>query len=344
MMQNMTQIYHPDGVYLFTKNPVITKLASAFRFADGPLWHPEGYLMLSDINLDRIFQIYLNGIVHVPLYNSGGRCILYKKLSDMIASNGLEVNEEENLIFCQHGNHGISKMVKAKNILRLCSSLDGNLFNSANDIVVKSDGAIFFTDPPYGIKTQALNPSVFQSHNGLYRFFNNQLSLIVTDLKYPHGLCFSEDERHLLVSSNHPDEKKIYKYELSADGEIIHKEIFAYINADGIKMDKHNNLYAATNDGVVILSPDGEKLAHIELNDMPTNITFGGEDESLLFITTPEAVFYLAVDDCVHKENKSNLIESNKKDWDEKEKVNSYKKLTFRKNAGFIKVFISSFW
>jgi len=102
----------------------------------------------------------------------------------------------------------------------LCSSFNGKPFNSQNDIVIKSDGAIFFTDPSYGLCNQALNPAVFQHHRGVYRFFDNQLSLPGTDLKYPNGLCLSNDERYLFVSSNHPDEKIIYQYELSVYGEI----------------------------------------------------------------------------------------------------------------------------
>lgn len=342
-MSNMTQLNQHDDVQLLTDSPVLTKLASVFKLAQGPLWNPEGYLTLSDTALAKIFELYLIGVVHVPLYNSGGRCVLYKSLSELIGANDLALNNEANLTFCHYSNHIISRIKKAKNILQFCSSLDGNLFNRTNDIVVKSDGAIFFTDPPHGIKKQVLNPSIFQSHTSLYRFFDNQLSLLFTDLKYPHALCFSKDERYLFVSSNHPDEKIIYKYELSAEGEIMHKEIFAFINANGIKMDKDNNLYVATNDGVVILSPYGEKLALIKLNAMATNIAFGGDGESLLFITTPSAVFYLPVDRPLRREIKYTPVEKNKKVWIETEKVTYYMKPTVSKLLGLIKLFIYSF-
>lgn len=317
-MKNTVKIYHPEAVNLFNENTVITELSSGFKFADGPLWHPEGYLMISDLPQNRIFQLYRNGVIHVPLYNSGGMFILYTHLSEMIGSNGLALDKEQNLVFCQHGSHGIAKMDKAKNITQLCSSFNGKPFNSPYDIVLKSDGAVFFTDPPYGLKNQVLNPGIFQPHSGLYRYFDNQVSLLSTDLKYPNGLCFSKDEKYLFLSSNHPEEKIIYKYEFSAYGKIIRKNIFAYINAAGIKIDRYNNLYAATNEGVVILSPKGEKLALIELNGLTTNIAFGGNEESLLFVTTPFAVYYLQLDYNPARSIKNKPFEKNAADSSDK--------------------------
>ena len=109
-------IVHPVNVHLSNENHVGHPLAGSFKFAEGPFWHPGDYLKISDIALNRIFQIYLNGVMHVSLHNRGGMFIRYKNLSDMIGSNGLALVSENNLIFCQHGNHSIAKMDKAKNI------------------------------------------------------------------------------------------------------------------------------------------------------------------------------------------------------------------------------------
>ncbi len=292
-MKYEVKIYHPDGVALIEETAQLVELADGFKFAEGPLWHPDGYLLISDIPQNKIFRLYLNGVMHVPLYNSGGMYIVHTHLSDMIGSNGLALDRENNIILCQHGSHCIARIDRLNNITNLCCSYNGKPFNSPNDVIVKSDGAIFFTDPPYGLKDQKLNPAFFQPNGGVYRYFNNKISLLSADMDYANGLCFSKDERFLFVSSNHPDEKIIYKYELSAQNQILHKEIFAFINADGIKTDPFDNLFAATAEGIVILSPRGEKLALIMLPEMATNIAFGGENNSLLFITTPSKVYYI---------------------------------------------------
>jgi gluconolactonase len=292
-MKNNIKIFAPDRNSPFADNSVVKKLASGFKFAEGPLWHPAGYLLFSDIPANRIFSIYLNQVMHVLLHHSGGQHIIHTHLSDMIGSNGLALDKQRNLIFCQHGNHGIAKMDKKKNITQLCCSFNGKPFNSPNDLVVKSDDAIFFTDPPYGLKNQVLNPDIFQPHSGVYRFHKNSVTLLTSELTYPNGICFSPDEQYLFISSNHPDEKLILRYEISNNGNLFNKTVFATINADGIKTDRYNNLYAATKDGVIILSPHGEKTGVIELPEIPTNLTFGGHNNDMLFITTASSLYYV---------------------------------------------------
>lgn len=284
-------------------------LASGFKFCEGPAWHPDGYLLFSDTDANKIFQVYMNGVMHVLVHQSGGPCITYTHLSDKIGSNGLAFDQHKNLIFCQHGNHCIGKL-EGKNLIQLCASYNGRSFNSPNDLVLNSAGDIYFTDPPYGLKNQVLNPAVFQPHSGIYMFKHNQVVLLATDLKYPNGICFSTDEKYLFVSSNHPDEKMILRYEVAPNGVLINKIIFAEVNADGIKTDDHNNLFAATMEGVMILSPEGEKLAVIKLPQMATNLCFGGADKELLFITTPSTVHQLKL---TIQKRKSALEDKNEK-------------------------------
>lgn len=292
-MNSSIKIYHPDAISIFEENTAVNLLAEGFKFAEGPLWHPDGYLLLSDTPVNRIFAVFLNGVMNEYLHHSGGHYIVHTHLSNMIGSNGLALDKHDHIIFCQQGNHSITKMDKAKHIVPLCTSYNGKPFNSPNDVALKSNGAIFFTDPPYGLKGQVLHPRIFQPHAGIYMFYNNQVKMIDCELNYPNGLCFSTDERYLFVSSNHPDEKVIYRYELDEKGKIEDKQLFAKMNADGIKMDRFNNLFAATGEGVVLLSQDGKKIATLKLPEMATNIAFGGNRNELLFITTPSAVYYL---------------------------------------------------
>jgi len=288
-MKNI-MILHPEGGKFFGPTAALKVLASGFKFCEGPLWHPDGCLLFSDTEANKIFQVYMNGVMHVLVHQSGGPCITYTHLSDKIGSNGLAFDHLNNLIFCQHGNHSIAK-IEGKNMIHLCCSYNGRSFNSPNDLALNAAGDIYFTDPPYGLKNQALNPAVFQPHSGVYLFKHNQVVLLATDLKYPNGICFSNDEKYLFVSSNHADENVILKYEVAPNGVLINKSVFASVSADGIKTDDNNNLFAATTEGVLILSPTGEKLALIGLPQMATNLTFGGTQKELLFITTPSSIY-----------------------------------------------------
>jgi len=290
-MKEPVIFYDQQAADLFRQKPTPKRLATGFQFAEGPLWHPQGCLLFSDVKANRIFQLFLSGVIHVWCERSGSQYVCGKYLSEMIGSNGLALDTNGDLVFCQHANHSIAKMTKGKDVFKLCTSYDGRPFNSPNDLAIRSDGAIFFTDPPYGLRKEVLNPGIFQSHSGIYKFQNNQVCLLSADFNYPNGICFSKDERHLFVGSNHPDEKRIIKFTLSLKGSIMSKQIFAHMNADGIKTDIFNNLYAATDKGIVILSPEGKQLALIPLPEPATNITFGGPDQNLLFITTYHSIY-----------------------------------------------------
>jgi gluconolactonase len=290
-MKESIIFYRRDATELLGKSPLINRISNGYHFAEGPLWHPKGYLLFSDVKANKIFQVYMTGVIHVLLQQSGSQYVCSKYLSDMVGSNGLALDQNTNVIFCQHANHSIAKLDKNKNVIQLCTSYNGKPFNSPNDLVIKSDGGIYFTDPPYGLQKEVLNPDIFQPHSGVYKFQNNTVSLLATDLNYPNGICFSNDERFLFVSSNHPDEKFLYKYTLSPKGTIINKHVFAHINADGIKTDILGNVYAATNKGVVILSPEGNEIALITLPEPATNLTFGGADGNLLFATTYHSIY-----------------------------------------------------
>ena len=290
-MKETVIFYERKAANLFKQKATLKRLATGFQFAEGPLWHPKGYLLFSDVRANRIFQLFLNGVIHVLCERSGSQYVCNKYLSEMIGSNGLALDINGDLVFCQHANHSIAKLNQSKDVFKLCTSYNGKPFNSPNDLVVKSDGAIFFTDPPYGLKKEVLNPGIFQPHSGVYKFHSNEVCLLSTDFNYPNGICFSRDEKYLFVGSNHPNEKRIVKFMLSSKGSIMSKQIFAHVNADGIKTDIFDNLYAATDKGIVVFSPEGKQLALIPLAEPATNIAFGGPEHNLLFITTYHSIY-----------------------------------------------------
>ncbi len=269
----------------------IKLLATGFSHATGPVWHPGGYLLFSTSANNKIFQLFENKVMHVYLPNSGGMYISHQHLSELTGSNGLALDEELNLIFCQHGSHGIAKMDKEKNVVQLCGSYNGRPFNSPADLTIKSNGAIYFTDPSFGLKGKKLNEDIFQPFAGVYRYYNNSVSLLINDLSCPAGICFSPDEKYLYVSNNAADEPYIFRYRLTATGAIMGKQQFARINAGGIKTDKLGNLYAATGKGIVVLDENGNERINISLPERPTNIAFGGNTGKTIFITTAKSVF-----------------------------------------------------
>lgn len=290
-MKEALILYDGSAAELFRSGQGAKRLATGFQFAEGPLWHPQGCLLFSDVKANRIFQLFLSGVIHVLRERSGSQYVCTKYLSEMIGSNGLALDSEGNLVFCQHANHGIAMLNKTKDVFKLCTSYNGRPFNSPNDLVIRSDGGIYFTDPPYGLQKEVLNPAVFQPHSGIYKFHNNEVCLLNTDFDYPNGICLSQDERYLFVGSTHPREKRLMRFTLTSKGSIMSKQIFAHINADGIKTDIFDNVYAATEKGVLILSPTGKHLALIPLLEPPTNLAFGGPERDLLFITTYHSIY-----------------------------------------------------
>jgi gluconolactonase len=270
---------------------VIQQIAAGFRFTEGPVWHPDQYLLFSDTPVNKIWQLLPDRTVQVYMDKSGLSNDDVSALSDMIGSNGLAIDGEGCLIICQHGNHGLARLQKTGETTILVNQFEGHPLNSPNDLVLHSDGAIFFTDPPYGLKNQILHPSAFQTFAGIYRCKNDKLDLLCDDLRYPNGICFSPGEDYLYVSSNHPDEPYVWRFELSGAGQVKHQSILIEQNADGIIADKEGNLLLCTDRGILFVSPHGKRLALISLPEIPTNIAWGGKDGNELYITARSSIY-----------------------------------------------------
>jgi gluconolactonase len=269
----------------------VEKIATGFQFTEGPVWHPTGFLLFSDTPANVIWQLYPDGRVKYYMDNSGLIGNDTSLLSDMVGSNGLALDAYNNLVICQHGNHALAMLDRNGVISVLTSSFEGRPYNSPNDLVIRSDRSIYFTDPPYGLKEQVLRPEAFQPHAGVYCYKNGTVNLISDRLKYPNGTCFSPDESFLYISSNHPDEAQLWRYHISVTGEIKEQTIIAEQNADGIKTDHRGNLYLSTDDGILILSSQGQKLALISLPESPTNITWIKPEHTHLYITARSSIY-----------------------------------------------------
>lgn len=291
-MQDNAALTIYDDTILPLNAVKMEKVASGFQFTEGPVWHPDGYLLFSDTPANKVWRLLPDGTSSVYIADSGFTGNSTADLSDMIGSNGLAITADNELILCQHGNHAIARLDREHNLSILTGHYAGRPLNSPNDVVIRSDGSIWFTDPPYGLKDQVLHPDVFQPRGGVYRYHEGKTVLICEDLLYPNGICFSPDESRLYVSSNHADEPFLWQYDLSATGEITSRSVLIRQNADGIKTDKKGNLFLCTDEGVLIVSPEGKKIALIRLPDSPANIAFL-PDHTGFYSTARSTIYYI---------------------------------------------------
>ena len=261
-------------------------IASDIGFAEGPVWHPDGFLLFSDVLNNRILKLK-DGKLEFFMENSGLNDEPKEHHHEQIGANGLVIDNEGNLVMCQHGNHAISRLGRDGKFEILVDNYNNKPLNSPNDLCIGPEGEIIFSDPPYGLKDQELLPEIAQPHAGVYKWQNNKLELLFSELGFPNGVCFSPDYKYLFIGTNKPEEKGIRRFEY-VNGQIRNGAIFVEENADGIKTDKKGNLYLATMQGIKVVSAEGEVIRKIETPAMATNLLI---HEPFMYITTEKVVY-----------------------------------------------------
>jgi len=275
----------------------IEKLSGGFQFTEGPVWMHEGYLLFSDIPANAIMKWAPTGGVSVFMKPSGLTSGA-GPAGAFIGSNALTLDKQGRLIICRHGDRDLVRREKDGKITVLAAKYEGKRLNSPNDVVVKSDGAIYFSDPPYGLVKEDADPAKELKVNGLYRLANGKLQLISGDLTRPNGLAFSPDEKVLWVD-NSDEKKKIWmRFDVKADGTIANgKQIFDATNPtvdgnpDGMKVDSKGNLYSAGPGGVWVFSPAGKHIGNINPPEVPANLAWGDADGKTLYITARTGIY-----------------------------------------------------
>ena len=270
------------------KKPIL--LTKEVGFAEGPLWHPDGFLLFSDQEENNIKKITPHGKLDIYIENSGCNEPAPGSRPDSTGSNGL-IWLNGKLTMCRHGSHSIATYENGK-FTTLVDSFNGKRLNSPNDLIAAKDGTIYFSDPPYGIEGQELKPEERQPVAGVYSLKAGKLTLLWDGLHYPNGLCFSPDEKILYVSSNHESDEGIFKAEVKAD-EPLHFELFTATNADGILGDEEGNVYTASGDNVFKFNPAGEKIDTFEIGATTSNINWGGDSGKDLYITCYDSVWMI---------------------------------------------------
>jgi gluconolactonase len=282
---------------LLDKDAKIEVLASGFVWSEGPVWIKDSnYLLFSDVPKNTIFKWEDKEGLTVFLQPSGytGR-VFY---SNEPGSNGLFLNKKGELVACEHGDRRVSTMPLSGGGKRtLADNFEGKRFNSPNDVVQKSDGSYYFTDPPYGLPKQENDPLRETQVNGVYRVNpEGKVSLLVNDLTRPNGLAFSPDEKTLYVAQSDPEKALIMAYPVQADGLLGKGKVFFDCTEwskkglrglpDGLRVDTKGNLFATGPGGVNIFASDGTWLGRVDTGEATANCGFGGNDGSVLYLTS----------------------------------------------------------
>jgi gluconolactonase len=288
----------------------IEKIAGAQKFTEGPIYIREGFLLFSDIPQNTIFKWIPDGTVSV-FRKPSGYDGTDAPAGGLIGSNGITMDKEGRLIICEHGNRRITRVEKDGKVTVLASEYQGKKLNSPNDAVYKSDGALYFTDPPYGLPKEDEDPKKELKFNGIYRLKDGKLDLLAKELKRPNGIGFSPDEKYLYVSNSDPDRKIWMRYDVKPDGTIAKGKVFYDVTKrteeglpDGLKLDKQGNLYGSGPAGIWVFSPEGKLLGNINPPEAPANCAWGkytttadsgkiapGEDGSTLYMTARTGVY-----------------------------------------------------
>jgi len=283
----------PEPDRLLPKAAMLEKLAQGFEWTEGPVWiRQDAFLLFSDIP---------NNVIH--RWQEGKGISQFLKPSGYTGSasrggepgsNGLAVDREGRLIICQHGDRRIVRLEKGGIKKVLASEYQGKKFNSPNDLVIRSNGDIYFTDPPYGLEKLNQDPAKELDFNGVYRLTpGGQLTLLTRDMTFPNGIAFSPDERTLYVANSDPQRAVWMAFDVDQDGGIKNGRVFFDATPwvgqykglpDGMKVDRQGNLFATGPGGVNVFSPAGKHLGRINPGEATANCGWG-DDGSTLYIT-----------------------------------------------------------
>jgi gluconolactonase len=279
-------------------NPKIVKLAEGFKFTEGPIWVRDGaYLLFSDPNSNIIYKYTKDGQLSVfrqPSGYDGADIAEYGQPG----SNGLTLDKQGRLTINEHGNHRVTRLEKNGQLVVLADRYEGKRLNSPNDLVYKSDGALYFTDPPFGLPKFFDDPRKELPFSGVFRIADGKLQLVSKDLKGPNGLAFSLDEKYFYLSDWDEQKKVVMRYEVKADGTLATGEVFFDMTSapgddalDGVKVDQQGNLYVSGPGGLWVLSSAGKHLGTISAPKHVHNMAWGDEDGKTLYLCGRSALY-----------------------------------------------------
>ena len=299
-----TEIIRADPALdaIVSSDTKLEKLADGFLFTEGPVWVPatattSGYLLFSDPNNNSIYRWSAEGQVSVFRAKSGYSGFNVGEYHQP-GSNGLTLDSKGRLTINQHGNRRVIRVEPRGNITVMADRHDGKRLNSPNDLVYRSDGALYFTDPPFGLPKVFDDPRKELPYSGVYCVKDGRVKLVSTDLDAPNGLAFSPDEKFLYVNNWNDKKKVILRYDVKPDCTLTNSRLFFDMtNApgndalDGLKVDQQGNVYSTGPGGLWIISPGGKQLGLIKGPEDPHNMAWGDDDGKTLYITAVTGIY-----------------------------------------------------
>jgi gluconolactonase len=274
----------PDALKDLVADAPVERLATGFVFTEGPLWHPDGFYYFVDVRASRFYKLVPGRPAELLRGNTGG-------------GNGTTFDLEGRLVLCEGDNRRVTRSTAGGGMKVLVDRYEGKRLNRPNDVVCKSDGSIYFTDP--GLRVPLAEREL--SYAGVYRVAPDGGVTLVADCEYPNGLAFSPDERTLYVANTRWT-AYIHAFELDAAGRLLRRRIFADMSSDetdgvpdGMKVDVEGRVYCTGPGGTWVFAPDGTRLGIIRTPEVPANLAFGGPDLRTLFFTARTSVYSLRV-------------------------------------------------
>lgn len=293
--------HDPRFDQLVPKDAKLEKVADGFTWVEGPVWHKQGgYLLFSDIPANSVYKWKAGEGVSLFLKNSG-----YSGTTPFSGkepgSNGLTFDPQGRLVLCRHGDRQIGRLESNGTIVPLANQYEGHKINSPNDLVFKSNGDLYFTDPPFGL------PGVFDDPGkapvqGVYRVAKDgTVTRLIADIKAPNGIAFSPDEMTLYVSDVDPKRASWLAYDVKEDGTVANGRVLfdasrwrkdPFFGPDGFKVDRQGNIFGARPGGLSVIASDGTLLGTVETGEPTSNVAWG-EDGQTLFITGGSSIYRL---------------------------------------------------
>ncbi|MGI0029845.1 MAG: SMP-30/gluconolactonase/LRE family protein, partial [Nitrososphaera sp.] len=269
-----------------------------FKFTEGPVWIPNGsYLLFSDPNSNIIYK-----------YTKDGQLSLFREKSGYAGadiaeygqpgSNGLTLDREGRLTINEHGNRRVTRLEKDGTATVLVDRYEGKRLNSPNDLVYKSDGTLYFTDPPFGLPKFSADPRKELPYSGIFSIYKGKIQLVSKDLNGPNGIALSPDEKYLYVGNWDEKKKVVMRYEANADGSVSNGQVFFDMTTapgedaiDGVKVDLQGNLYVSGPGGLWVISPAGKHLGTIIAPKHIHNMAWGDEDGKTLYLCARSGLY-----------------------------------------------------
>lgn len=305
---------------LVSSDAKLERVATGFGFTEGNIWVRQGksgYLLFSDIPANVIYRMTPDGKTSIYMEKSG-----YTKPDiwrvgfiqtngkdrndpafeefPMIGSNGLALDRQGRLIIATWAGRSIDRIETNDKRTVLADRYDGKRFGGTNDVVVKKDGAIYFTDTYGGLRLREKDPKKELDFNGVYMWKDGKLTLLIKDLPNTNGLAFSPDEKYLYVNGSR--DKYAKRYEVKPDGTLANGIMFIDITkdptpgiTDGLKVDVKGNVWETAAGGVWIISPDGKHLGTIRTPELAANVEFGDPDHKTLYIAARTSIYKIRV-------------------------------------------------